>query len=96
MRSFIVIAAIVCLPACVERRPFPESRFKEIAKRCGYQAVTYTARKSFWKEEPLIDFSREKNPQAAMACFHEADLAISKENINEADLGVAFIWETRS
>ena len=100
MRAYLLIASVVCLAGCEERRPLPKDRYLEIAKRCGFTAVTYTSRKSFWKEEPLIDFSRERDPPKAMSCFHDTNVAIMQERIKEAEpseseLDVTFIWETR-
>jgi hypothetical protein len=83
----------IAVSGCAERRPFPEARFREIAKRCDFVHVTYTpapSRNWLGIEAPTVDFSREADPSGAMACFDEKDLAISQEISSEADLGVTF------
>jgi hypothetical protein len=92
VRPIFAVTILLALNGCGERRPFPEARFREIAKRCGYTTVTYTPAKRKWVgiEAPFIDFSEEADPDKAMNCFEEADLALSKEHASEADLGVTF------
>ena len=97
MKACILLAALSLASGCADRQPFPLDRFHEIARRCGFTAVTYTPRKTLlFGDEPLIDFSAERDSKKAMECFDKADLEISKERTTDADLGITFVWEYRS
>ena len=86
----------ISLNACTKQPPFPESQFREIAKRCRFTAVTYTPNYSFSSRyitgAPLIDFSREPDPKAAHKCFNDQLIPVS---LSVPDSASAHVWDTQ-
>ena len=73
----------------------PRASFDDAARRCHLTATTYTYRHGFVLDEPLIDFTREAEPEKAMRCF---DFALGKIDREASERGVtntSYIWEYR-
>lgn len=73
-----------------------KERFAEAARRCRLNATTYIYRDGLFFDEPLIDFSRERNSRSAKACFtnalHQIDRAVTERGAEH----VSYIWQWRT
>jgi len=73
-----------------------EATFAQAKQRCGLKATTYTYRDGIFLDEPLIDFSREDNPEAAHVCFNKALEAVDRAATERGATHISYIWEWRT
>ena len=73
-----------------------EERFAQAARTCHLELTTYTYRDGFFLDEPLVDFSREADPNKAKSCLNEAleriDRAMTARGVDH----IGYIWEYRT
>lgn len=70
-----------------------EARFREAARRCQLKATTYLYRDGILLDEPLIDFSREPDPDRALSCFDKALEQIDRAMTERGADHISYIWE---
>ena len=73
-----------------------KQQFAAAAKRCDLRATTYTYRDGILLDEPLVDFSKEPDPDKAVRCFNDvldqSDRALMEHGVEH----ISYIWETRT
>jgi hypothetical protein len=69
-----------------------KARFAEAAERCELKQTTYTYRDGWFLDEPLIDFTREPDPDKAVNCFNDAlgqiDRAMNERGVDH----ISYFW----
>jgi hypothetical protein len=82
---------------CHQSTPaMPKWIFDAAVDRCHLEHTSYTSRKGWFLDEPLIDFSAEPDRAAAQVCFDKA-----RDEIDSAYMAktgatqVSYIWEAR-
>lgn len=73
-----------------------EATFAEARQQCGLTATTYIYRDGFFLDEPLVDFSRERDPDGAHNCFNKALEAADREATERGATHISYIWEWRT
>jgi hypothetical protein len=73
----------------------PRKTFAAAAERCSLQSTTYTSRRGFFLDEPLIDFTHEPDSKKARSCFDKALEQIDLEELGRGTKGTGYIWEWR-
>jgi hypothetical protein len=71
--AFLIAVVAVSSTGCGQSAPaMPRATFVEAANLCGLRKTSYTPRRWMGLDEPLIDFSREAEPEQAHQCFNHA------------------------
>lgn len=73
-----------------------QTTFSDAARRCGLRATTYLYRNGILLDEPLIDFTKEPEPQEALRCFNAALEKIDRSMTERVVEHISYIWEWRA
>jgi hypothetical protein len=73
-----------------------KGRFAQAARICRLKATTYTYRDGFFLDEPLVDFSKEPEPNKALGCFNRALDQIDRAMMVRGVDHVSYLWENRT
>lgn len=97
MRRLVLLIAGTGLisSSCRQSAPaMPLQTFLEATRFCALHRTTYTSRHGWMLDEPLIDFSREVDPEKADQCFDRALTAVDTEVMKrDPHASTAYIWE---
>jgi len=95
--NLVALCSMIPLYGCSQSAP-PMSRttFAEAARRCALRVTTYTYRDGLLIDEPLIDFTEEREPAKAHACFNAALERVDQEIMARGVKHVSYIWEWRA
>ena len=92
----IAVSATMLLVGCQSAPPMSQERFAAAARKCQLKATTYLYRDGIFLDEPLVDFSREPDPDRAKSCFNDAldqiDRAMTERGVDH----ISYIWEWRT
>ena len=73
----------------------PEATFIAAKNKCVLRATTYRYRHGIIIDEPLIDFSKERDPTKASDCFDGALEQVGREATERSATHTSYIWESR-
>ena len=95
MRYVICLALVLMICGCEQSAPpMPKAFFDATVARCNLKSTIYTARDGIFIDEPLIDFSREKDPAQAHRCVNQALRKLDSEHLERTGAEhLSYIWE---
>ena len=93
--AILIVAMGLTSSGCGQSAPpMPQATFSEAAELCALKKTTYTPRRGLLIDEPLIDFSREAEPEEARQCFDRALTTVDGRTMerNPDSTGISYIW----